>query len=105
MDRYLNILEEPQRKVEEKIDEEKLRFIASKITIWDFFGIQQSTYLGYSKPEKSRMFSDYYQRLVSEYFGVDKKKSAFFVLPDFVWHIFWCFVLVNFLVFYSAFFF
>ena len=76
MDRYLNILEEPQPKVEEKIDEEKLRFLASKITIWDFFRIQQSTYLGYSSQEKSRMFSDYYQRLVSEYFGVDTKKSA-----------------------------
>ena len=78
MYRYLNILEEPQPKVEEKIDEEKLRFIASKITIWDFFGIQQSTYLGYSKQEKSRMFSDYYQRLVSEYFGVNTKNLSFF---------------------------
>ena len=46
MDPYLIILEEPQPKSEGKIDEEKLRFIASKIAIWDFFGIRQSTYFG-----------------------------------------------------------
>ena len=51
-DRYLNILEEPQPKPEEEIDEEKFRFIASKTSIWDFYGIPQSKYLTYSMKEK-----------------------------------------------------
>ena len=33
------------------------RYIASQITIWNFFGIPQSTYLAFSKDEKSRMLN------------------------------------------------
>ena len=42
MDRFLSILEEKQPVPEEIIDEEKLRFIVSKISIWNFFGIRQT---------------------------------------------------------------
>lgn len=43
---------------------EKLRYIASEITVWDFFGIPQSTYLAYSNDEKLRMVNEYYKKLV-----------------------------------------
>ena len=39
-------------KPEEEIDEEKFRFIASKTSIWDFYGIPLSKYLAYSRKEK-----------------------------------------------------
>lgn len=42
MDSFLSIFEKEE---EVKIDEEKLRFIASKVHIWDYFGISQSQYL------------------------------------------------------------
>ena len=58
MERYLNILEEKQPKPEERIDKERLRFIASQISIWNFFRITQSKYLTFSKDEKLRMFSE-----------------------------------------------
>ena len=69
MDRFLSILEEKQPVPEEIVDEEKLRFIASKISIWEFFGVPQTNYLALSKDEKSRMFKDYYKKLVLNYFG------------------------------------
>ena len=52
MDRFLNILEEPQPKPEENIDEKKLRHIASKISIWDFYGIPQANYLPFLRRRK-----------------------------------------------------
>ena len=69
MDRYLNILEEKKTKPEEIIDEEKLRNIVSQISIQGFFGIPQARYLAFSKDETSRMFNEYYKKLVSKYFG------------------------------------
>ena len=60
MDCVLNILEEKQPTPDEIIEEEKLRYIASQITIRDFFGIPQSTYLAFSKDEKLRMFNECY---------------------------------------------
>ena len=79
MDCFLNMFEQPQPKQEENIDEEKLRYIASKITILFFFGIPESTYLAYSKEEKSSMFREYYQKLVIKYSsGNGKKKLDFF---------------------------
>ena len=51
-DCYLNLLEEPQPKPEEEIDEEKIRFFASRTSIWDFYGIPLSKYLAYSRKEK-----------------------------------------------------
>ena len=78
MDRFLNILREKQPTPEEIVDEEKLRFIASKISIWDFFGIPQTNYLALSKDEKSRMFNDYYEKLVLKYFSVKNIFCFFF---------------------------
>lgn len=69
MDCYLNILKEKQPKPEEIIDEEKLRFIVSTILIWDLFRIPQSNSLAFLKDENSRMFSEYYNKLFSKYFG------------------------------------
>ena len=71
MDRFLSILEEKQPVPEEIIDEEKLRFIVSKISIWNFFGIRQTNYLTRSKDEKLRMFKDYYKKLVLKYFNCE----------------------------------
>lgn len=62
MDCVLNILEEKQPTPDEIIEEEKLRYIASQITIRDFFGIPQSTYLAFSKDEKLRMFNECYKK-------------------------------------------
>ena len=68
-ERYLNILEEPQPKPEEEIDEEKFRFIASKTSIWDFYGTPQSKYLAYSRK------------------GI---KNVHRLLSDISFQIFWC---------------
>ena len=73
-ERLLNRPEQPQPKLEEIINEEEFRFIACKMTIWDFFGISQSTNFVYSKEEKSKMFIEYYQKLVSKYFNNGVKK-------------------------------
>ena len=103
MDRFFNILEEKQPMPEEIVDEEKLRFIASKISIWDFFGIPQTNYLALSKDEKLRMFNDYYKKLVLKYFG-GKNIFCFFYI---VWDCLKCLnCLVRFLVsgFWSLFF-
>ena len=72
MERYLNILEEEQPKFEEIIDEQKLKCIASQNSICDFFEISHSDYLAFSKDEKSRMFKEYYNKLVLKYFGGKK---------------------------------
>lgn len=39
MENVLNILEEKQQPPEESIDQQQLRYIASQVTIWDYFGI------------------------------------------------------------------
>ena len=36
MERYLNTLEAPRQQQEEKFDEKKIKFINSKISIWDY---------------------------------------------------------------------
>lgn len=72
MERFLSIIEELRPKPEEIIDEKKLKFIASKITIWDFYRIPHVTFLAFSKEEKWKMLSEYYQKLVPKYFGTGK---------------------------------
>ena len=44
MEKYLSILEEP-RKQEEIFDQEKVKFISSKISIWDFVKVPKSSCL------------------------------------------------------------
>ena len=82
MERYLNILEAPRQQQEETFDEEKIRFINSKISIWDFFDAPQTTYLSYTNEEKSRMFKEYYSKLVNKSYGQGKFFVCFF---RFVW--------------------
>ena len=82
MDCFLNILEKPQPKPQETTDEEKLRHIASKISIWDFCGIPQANYLAYSKEEKRRMFKEYYNKSVSKFYGTGKP-NLFFLCDTF----------------------
>ena len=85
MEHHLNILEAPQQQQEEIFGEEKIRFINSKISIWDFFDVLQATYLSYMKEEKSRMFKEYYRKLVNKYYGQGKFFVCFFW---FVWQVF-----------------
>ena len=60
MEKFLNILEAPRPQQQQNdFDEEKTRYISSKISIWDFYGIPQATYLNYPVEEKSKMFRDY----------------------------------------------
>ena len=63
MEKYLSILEAPRQQPQETLDEEKVKFINSKFSIWDSFGIPQSTYLDSTGEEKSRMFKGYYNTL------------------------------------------
>ena len=86
MDHFLNILEEPQPKSEETTDEQKLRHIASKISIWDFYGILQATYLAYPKEEKTRMFKEYYNRSFSKFYGT-RNPTLFFFFVWIVWQV------------------
>lgn len=78
MNKFLNILEKPQQ--EETFDEEKVHFINSKIFIWDFYGISQATYLCYNNEEKSKMFIDYYKKLVENFYGNNGKNSSIWFL-------------------------
>ena len=79
MDRFLSILEEKQPVPEEIVNEGRPRFIASKFSIWHFFGLSQTNYLALSNYEKSRMFKDYYKKLVLKYFGGKNIFLSFFL--------------------------
>ena len=85
MDKFIGILEEKQQPLEETIDGQKVWYIALQISIWDFFGIPQANYLALDKNEKSRMLSEYYSKLVLQYFG---KKIQFFLFGIF-WILVW----------------
>ena len=78
MDKLLSILEENQQQVDQCIDAEKLKYIASKISIWDYFSIPRLQYLVLDDAEKSRMLKEYYRKLVTKYFGTGKNFSWFF---------------------------
>ena len=80
MDRFLNILEQPQPKPKEEFDEEKVKFISSKVTIWNFYGIPQATYLAYSNEEKVRMFGEYYKKLLDKYYNNASKMFLFLLV-------------------------
>ena len=80
MENFLSIFEQ---KEEVKIDEEKLRFLATKVDIWDHFGITRSQQLSLDTDQKTKMLKEYYKKLVAVYFG-DGKKNAFCCL-DCAW--------------------
>ena len=85
METLLGIFEKKQQ--EEVIDEQKLRYLASKVAIWDHFGIPQAHYLALDTSEKFEMLSEYYKKLLPVYFGDDKNDTFF--LSEF-WHFFRC---------------
>ena len=85
----ISILEQKQQAPEEAIDEQKLRYIASPVASWDYFGIHQANYLALDKNEKSRMFTEYYGNLVLQYFG--GKKILLFLLFGIFWSLAHCF--------------
>ena len=60
MNNFLSILKQNQQPPEEIIDEQKLCYIASQISIWDFFAISQANYLVSDKNAKSKMLGEYY---------------------------------------------
>ena len=62
---------------EEVIDEQKLRYLASKVGILDHFGIPQAHYLALDTNEKSKMLSQYCKNLLPAYFGDGKNDTIF----------------------------
>ena len=46
-----------------------MKFINSKISIWEFYEIPQMTYFNYSEEEKSKMFIEYHKKLVEKFYG------------------------------------
>ena len=77
METLLGIFEKKTQ--EEVIYEQKLRSLASKVAIWDHFGIPQAPYLALDTNEKAEMLSEYYKKLLPVYFG-DGKNDTFFCL-------------------------
>lgn len=76
MDKFLSILEQGQ---EIEIDESKLGYIASQISIWDYFGLTNSQYLRLSPEEKLKMLKEYYVKNLNDYFGMGKINFFYFV--------------------------
>ena len=109
MEKFLNILEspQPQQQQQDNFDEEKVRYISSKISIWNFFEIPEATTRNFSVPEKSKMFREYYARLCDKYYGSTGKKIIFFLVWPGCFYVcfFWCvFGLGLIFIFFFAFF-
>ena len=52
------------------IDEEKLNFFISKVTIWDYFSLSEQIYKSSSIEEKTSLLNKYYRELYEKYYGV-----------------------------------
>ena len=52
MEHFLSILEQKQQPPEETIDNQKLCYIASQVSIWDYYGVPQANYLALEKNKK-----------------------------------------------------
>ena len=68
MERFLSLLEKPPPEV--AIDEEKLNFFISKVTIWDYFSLSEQIYKSSSVEEKTSLLNKYYRELYEKYYGV-----------------------------------
>ena len=68
MERFLSLLEKPPPEV--AIDEEKLNFFISKVTIWDYFSLSEQIYKSSSIEEKTSLLNKYYRELYEKYYGV-----------------------------------
>lgn len=51
-----------EQKEKVRIDEEKLRFLVTKVDTWDHFGTTRSQYLSLSTDQKSKMLKEYYTK-------------------------------------------
>ena len=75
-----NLLSIFDKKVQEElIDEQKLRNLASKVAIWDYFCIPLDHYLALDTKGKWKILKEYYKKLVPLYF-TDGKGCSFFSL-------------------------
>ena len=79
METSLGIFEKKPQ--EEIINEQKLRYLASKVAICDHFGIPQAHYLALDTNKKSKMLSEYYKKLLPVHFG-DGKNDTFFCMDS-----------------------
>ena len=81
MEKFLNILEspQPQQQQQDNFGEEKLRYISSKISICNFFGIPEATYNNFLVPGKSKTFREYYVRLCDKYYILTGGKKKNFI--------------------------
>ena len=66
MEKLLNMLEKPQP--EAIIDEDKIRYFISKVSIWDYFGIPENSYKSSSVDEQTSMLNGYYRELYQKYY-------------------------------------
>ena len=91
-----NLLRVFEKLKEEVIDGQKIRRLASKVAIWDHFGIPQPHYLALDKNEKSKMLNEYYNKLLPIYFWDGKNYIYFnldsgFFFNSGLWHVSrWC---------------
>ena len=88
MENLRRVFEKPR---EEVIDEQKLHHLASKVAIWDHFGIPQAHYLALNKNEKSKMLNKCYNNLLPIYFK-DGKNYIVFSLDSGFFFQFWTLV-------------
>ena len=69
------MIENSQQKME--IDEDKLNFFISKVSIWEHFGITKNSYLSSTVDEKETMVKRYYSELYQKYYAAVKNLSFF----------------------------
>ena len=80
MERGLLTTKESSQKVH--IDEEKLKYITSKVNIWDHFGISMSHYVSFDNDEELNIVKRFYMDLLTVYFKGGKFNFSCF---DCVW--------------------
>ena len=91
MEKLLNMLEKPQP--EAVIDEDKLRYFISKVSIWDYSGIPEISDKSSSVEEKTSMFNRYYRELYQKYCG-SGNQFYLFVISDCLLSAIFCLILV-----------
>ena len=77
-----NLLSIAETSQEIQIDEEKLRFICSKVNIWDHFGISKPQNVSLNSDDKLKMLKGFYKSLFPVYFGEGKRQ---FCCNDCAW--------------------
>ena len=81
MERFLSLLEKPPPEV--AIDEEKLNFFISKVTIWDYFSLSEQIYKPSSVEEKTSLLNKYYREFYEKYYGVCNFGFFYFLISKF----------------------